>query len=418
MSYSQSTQHHPEEFLILIADDEPNIRFALKEFLSEQGYRVQEAEDGEEAYQLYEYMEPDLIITDITMPGISGIELLKRIKETDPYTPIILITGFPSVDAAVDCLRIGASDYISKPFELHKITESVQVALRKRRRVLKTLASPSSVDAAIPIGYSFIRSLGEGASGSVYLIIKDSNPEQLLALKVLRINSYSPEQQKMTTRRFSHEIRAASMINHPNVITVYGHGLSEVTEHPYVIMEYVPGQPLSFFIRHNTLQLGSKIKILKQVASALHAIHEKGICHRDVKPDNVLVNEDLVPKLTDFGIAHLPDSDLTNTAQMLGSPSYMSPEAYLSAEADHRSDIFAFGIVAYELLHGKRLFQGNSLVELMNKICRNPPILPDDVSQELPEKLRQMVIKCLSYCPEDRFQDAQEIADLLSTFGC
>jgi serine/threonine-protein kinase len=152
-----------------------------------------------------------------------------------------------------------------------------------------------------------------------------------------------------------------------------------------------------------------KALILRQIADALSAIHERKICHRDIKPANIMVDQALTVKLTDFGIAHLPDSDLTMTANILGTPTYMSPEAFISAKVDERSDIFSLGTVAYEFLLGRKPFQSDNIRALARVIQFSKPQAPCKINPNFPRKLQQILAKMLKKDPANRYRSATEV---------
>ncbi len=400
---------------VLVVDDEEGVRMTLEDFLSALGYLVLTANDGREGLDMLSAAEVDIVITDIHMPVMTGLEMLRHASEAYPYLPIILITGQPSVDAAVQCLRHGAADFITKPFDLSRIETALQTALEKRRNVELAAAPAVRDELRLPPGYTYVRTLGEGSMGIVYLVAELRPPQRFLALKILRTDDLSYDERRERVFRFGHEIRAAGMVDHPNIVKVYECGPGGDGYGSFVAMEYVPGQPLTFFVRHDDLTLPHKLVILRQVADALRAIHEVGVCHRDIKPANVLVNEELVPKLTDFGVARVPNSDLTQTRQLLGSPSYMAPEAFLEAGSDPRSDIFSLGVVAWELLHGKRLFTGDSLMAIMHRICAEDSLQKVKFDRRLPEEVHHVIRTCLARNPDDRWQDCAQLVAALDS---
>jgi serine/threonine-protein kinase len=208
-------------------------------------------------------------------------------------------------------------------------------------------------------------------------------------------------------------------VRHPNVVQILDYGTTPERHVPFVAMEYVAGQALDFFIRHDVLTLPQRVRLLAQLAEALAAVHQAGICHRDIKPANVLVTEELLPKLSDFGIARLPNSELTRSGQVMGSPAYMAPEAFISPRIDARADLFSFGIVAYEVLHGQRLFRGDTLLDLMHQITAPEPFPPERLHPDLSLPLAAILLRCLARRPEDRFASAQDLAralqDVLAT---
>ena len=407
---------------ILVVDDEDPIRANLREFLEMLGYSVAEAADGRQGMVAYFGQDPDVVITDVHMPAKSGIELLHEIRRQDAAASVIIITGKPSVDAAVDCIRGGAIDYISKPFDLLKLKDTVAAAVKQRRKLVAadpegTVFNSFSHRQQAPAGYETVRALGQGNMGMIYLVQRIDDPRRRFAMKVLRQDIGVGQRQEAARQRFDHEVAAAAMVQHPNVVEIIDFGVMAGGQTPYVVMEYVNGKPLSFYIRHETLAPVQKAEILRQVARALVAIHQAGIYHRDIKPSNILMGTDFHPKLTDFGIARLPDSELTLAMSLVGTPAYMAPEAYGSAAAiDQQSDIFSLGVVAYELFTGTRPFEGSSIPALMHQVCRHQPPPPREVDPECPRRVQDLVMRMLAKAPPERPPSAEAVVAALDRF--
>jgi serine/threonine-protein kinase len=200
------------------------------------------------------------------------------------------------------------------------------------------------------------------------------------------------------------------MVNHPNVVRILDYGTAEAEQNPYIVMEYLKGRSLRFLIARGDVPLANRLRILAQVADALTAIHAAHICHRDIKPSNILVDEHLVAKLTDFGVARLPESDLTLTTSFVGSPAYMAPEAYVSARVDHRADLFSLGVVSYEFLVGTKPFTGENLPQMMNAIRHQAPPLPHSLVPRFPPDLERLLMAMLEKDPRQRPQAAETVA--------
>jgi len=284
---------------ILVVDDDSLLRRTLTRFLKREGFRVSEAADGEAAWEFLQEHETDVIVTDVKMPRRTGIELLECLREERSNIPVILITGAPDVEAAVDCMKIGAFDYISKPVKPVRLRERVLAALSHRRSQLQGAVlgtGPGDVLA----GYRIVRVLGEGSAGVVCQAEKNTaGKTESFAVKILKAAGVEEARRGRMLKRFLHEAKAASRISHPNVIRFVEYGLAREESIPYLVMEYFPSPTLK-----DTLQtimgrsVVDKIRIIRQIAGALAAIHAEGICHRDVKPGNVMINTDTLLALT------------------------------------------------------------------------------------------------------------------------
>ena len=215
--------------------------------------------------------------------------------------------------------------------------------------------------------YRITAKLGAGGMGEVFLA-EDTRLQRKAAIKFLPAEMAADPERR---QRFLNEARAASALNHPHVCVVYDVGETD-DGLPFIAMEFVEGQSLHALVKQGPLEISRVVEIAVQVADALDAAHSRGIVHRDIKPANISLNERGQVKVLDFGLAkRLPtgtdrpdvtqDYQLTREGQVVGSPSYMSPEQALGKDLDHRSDLFSVGVVLYELATGKRPFTGATL---------------------------------------------------------
>ncbi|MFM1892246.1 MAG: hypothetical protein RLZ44_1323, partial [Pseudomonadota bacterium] len=247
-------------------------------------------------------------------------------------------------------------------------------------------------------GYRIERLIAEGSTASVYLAVQQSLGRQV-ALKVLK-QFDNPEQ----STRFLTEGQIVAALNHRNIITIYDIGC--VGSRHYIAMEYLEGGSLTDRIRQG-MSLAAALELLESIAGCLDFVHRKGVVHRDVKPDNILFHADGTPKLTDFGIAkqYSHDQDLTMDGRAFGSPYYLSPEQAQGKVLDGRSDIYALGIVFYEMLTGQKPYAEESHVQTILAHMSQPvPVLPAPYAA-YQDMLELMIAKA----PEDRFGSAAEL---------
>lgn len=266
--------------------------------------------------------------------------------------------------------------------------------------------------------YRVIRRLGEGNIGIVFLCERLSD-RKLVAMKLLKCKSGTDDYYDELFYRFIHEANAISQLSHPNIVKFieFGRGSADSADSPYIVMEYCDGQSLANLIDNEVkISLNDKIEIIKQVASALEMVHNRNILHRDIKPDNIIVDDDYKVKITDFGVCHLPSSDLTTVNAIIGTPSYLAPEYLLQGTASPAMDIYALGVVAYELFLGVRPFHYSNLPEYMSRIKREYPIEPRKLIHDFPQPLQEIIGKMLKKNPRNRFQRAQEIIDNLESY--
>jgi Tol biopolymer transport system component len=266
--------------------------------------------------------------------------------------------------------------------------------------------------------FEILEKLGEGGMGVVWKA-RDKRLGRLVALKVLPAKLVALESAK---RRFVKEAKAASALNHPNIVAIYEIDSAEGLD--FVAMELIPGKSLDLLIRRKGLPLNESLKYSIQMADALAAAHAAGIVHRDVKPSNIMVNENGMVKVLDFGLAKLTEdsetSEFASTATIAESPqtdegtivgtaSYMSPEQAEGKKVDARSDIFSFGVVLYEMLTGRRAFQGDSKMSTLAAILNHEPEPVEQVVKGIPREVSRVLYRCLRKEPQRR---AQSMADL------
>ncbi len=249
--------------------------------------------------------------------------------------------------------------------------------------------------------YNILEKLGEGGMGVVYKA-HDTKLDRTVALKFLPQHLDSSESDKL---RFVQEAKAAATLSHPNICTI--HQIDEYEGNTFIVMEYVEGQTLK---DKQNIHFKQAIEIGIQIADGLTAAHEKGIVHRDIKPDNIMVRKDGRIQVMDFGLALFRGvSRMTKEGSTAGTASYMSPEQVQGMDVDHRSDIFSLGIVLYELFAGELPFKGVHDTALAYEIVNVDPSPMSSVKPEIDPALDSIVLECLAKEPSDRYQSAAEI---------
>lgn len=256
--------------------------------------------------------------------------------------------------------------------------------------------------------YEILEHIGEGGMAEVYKAY-DPGINRAVALKVLRVEHCQNEEHKT---RFLREAKAAGALTHPNIVTVYDVGSIEGA--PYLMMELLEGQTLGDVLSSGRkLSMPSIAKIGAQLARALDYAHAKGVVHRDMKPDNIILGTDGESiKIADFGIARLDESSASESTQvgmMLGTPRYMSPEQASGIAVDGRSDLFAVGVIMYEMITGQKAFDAQSMPTLIMQIVQKDPVPIRQITAHAPVGLQKIVNKLLQKKPERRFQSGHEL---------
>jgi len=260
--------------------------------------------------------------------------------------------------------------------------------------------------------YQVVEVIGKGAMGTVYKGY-DRVLERPVALKAVRKDQVEQAVAGQIIARFKNEAQAASRLNHPGIVGVYAY--DDNKQFAYIAMEFVEGRGLrDFLARQERFGLQDVMSIMSQLLDALDYAHENGVVHRDVKPANIIMTPKGRVKVADFGIARIESSDLTQTGSIMGTPAYMSPEQYAGQQVDRRSDIFSCGVVLYELLTGKKPFEGPS-ESVGYKICHEPHRDPSEINPEgVPRVFDAILAKALAKRAEDRYASAREFAEALA----
>jgi len=265
--------------------------------------------------------------------------------------------------------------------------------------------------------YRIVRRLGKGGMGAVYEA-EDLRLGRAVALKVL-LNEGGSEEWR---RRFAREARAVAVVSHPNVAALYD--ADEDGGRCFIVMELLLGRSLRAVLAEGPLPVERVIRIARQIVLGLGAAHEKGIVHRDIKPDNIMISDGDGVKILDFGIAKIVAGSLheershgrlltTKTGQVMGTPHYMSPEQARGAVVDPRTDIFSFGVVLYEMLAGRRPFRGKTQLEVILDVVNRVPEPVSSHRPGAPGEVEAIIERCLQKEAEDRFQSAGELLSAL-----
>ncbi len=444
---------------LLVIEDDPVLRESITVFLQTEGFHVQSASDGEQGLRLAVAGNFDLIMTDFVLPSLNGAEICRRLRGQGVRTPVIMMTGEKreEIDKVLG-LELGADDYLLKPIGMRELLARVHAVLRRsqpepdrpkttagktreclqchfenppgtrfcgrcgtslvpgaRPQVTPTETVPTPVSRELTPGttfarrYQIIEDLGHGGMGRVYKVF-DTEVREKLALKLLNPEIAADEQ---TIERFRNELKLARTISHRNICRMHDLGREEGAY--YITMEYVSGEDLKSLIhRIGALSIGKAVSIARQICEGLAEAHRVGVVHRDLKPQNIMIDRDGNSRIMDFGIARsVKGKGITGANVMIGTPDYMSPEQVDGKDPDVRSDIYSLGIVLFEMLTGRLPFEGETPLSIAVKQKSEAPPDPRKFNPQIPEALKQAVLKCLDKSRDKRYQSAESLsADL------
>jgi DNA-binding response OmpR family regulator len=399
---------------VLVIDDDPDLRNLLAHYIRQQWpageveeYDPLERDKPGAGFALGSY---DVIILDYMLGRGDGLQWLTDFKKRPDCPPIIFLTGAGNEIIAVRAMKAGADEYQRKQ-ELTK--ERLVTAIRDvaHERIEKTV--PPEVAARmeghilgarvrIP-GIKVLRLIGEGGMSRVYLASRESDDEPLV-VKILRSEV---TQDKRALARFIEEYNLVERISTRHVARIHGHGVSE--DNAYLVMEFFDGGDLNKRLAGKALPAEEALRIFRELMFALGDIHEQGILHRDLKPQNLMFRADGSLAIVDFGIAkHIDSIDHTN--EILGTPRYMSPEQVQGRALDLRTDIYSAGVLLYQMMLGSHLFGGETAVEVaLHHLNTPPPELPARL-----ERYQRLFDKLLEKDRDARFRNADELIGYLS----
>jgi eukaryotic-like serine/threonine-protein kinase len=401
---------------VLIIDDDPDVRNLLAHYIRQQwpagdveDYDPLEKPMPDAGFPLAPY---DVMILDYMLGRGDGLQWLAEFKRRPDCPPIIFLTGAGNESIAVRAMKAGADEYLRKQ-ELTK--ERLITAIRDvaHDKIEKTV--PPEIAARmeghvlgsrvrIP-GIKVLRLIGEGGMSRVYLASRESDDEPLV-VKILRSEI---TQDKRQLARFLEEYKLVERIHSRHVARIHGHGVSD--EHAYLVMEFFDGGDLNKRLGGKPLPPEEALGIFRELMFALGDIHERGILHRDLKPQNLMFRADGSLAIVDFGIAkHIDSIDQTNKGEILGTPRYMSPEQVQGRALDLRTDVYSAGVLLYQMMVGKHLFEGETAVEVaLHHLNTPPPALPERL-----ERYQRLFDKLLEKDRDARFRNADEVIGYLS----
>lgn len=402
---------------ILVAEDETPIRNNIVSLLRMEGFDVVEASNGRIALALAREHLPELVLSDVMMPELDGLGLLELLR-ADPLTasiPLIFLSARTERADRRRGMNLGADDYLGKPFSRDELLEAVNARLKRHQAATKSDASlkvsgtsPAASRQRAPVavkGYRILRKIGSGGMSEVFLAVRESDQREL-ALKVL---DTAINDDGALLDRFLQEYALLAQIDHPNVARIFDQGITDA--HAFLSMEY--------FVRGDIKQRIASgmtpheaLGVTVQVALALVQIHARGIVHRDVKPDNLMMRRDGTVALIDFGIAKHSGNGLGHTlhGEIVGSPFYLSPEQAAGKPVSAASDIYCLGVIFHEMLTGKRPYTADRMEVLLAQHLFSPPPRLAPQHNDMQDLLDRMMHKD----PAERMGTAQAVVKYIT----
>lgn len=427
---------------VLLVDDQPELRRLFERALVKSGHEVVAAASAREALELAAQGGFDVVISDVRMPDLTGVELLERLHAEDPALPVLLVSGSPDLDTAMKAVKYGAFEFLTKPVSFEALRASTARAIEQRRQheqkdqALAQYRSGERLRARAGAGgeheswtgellggrFRVGRLLGAGGMGAVYEATREDLGHMRVAVKVLHAALASDD---TLLSRFRREAETIGSINHPNIVSILDFQ-AEAGEPAFLVMELLDGVSL----RHELTRQGQfsparTVFIATQMLAALAAVHRAHVIHRDVKPDNIMLTSisglaDIV-KVLDFGVVKVlnavPGDTLTQIGTVLGTPTYMAPEHARGAPIDIRSDLYSVGAIMYEALAGRAPYSGDNYNALLFAIQQGKPVPIGELRTDVEPELVDVVMRAMATEASLRFQTAEEMLEALAPWG-
>jgi CheY-like chemotaxis protein len=397
---------------ILVVDDHPDNRELLMRRLEKEGFRVLEAESGRQALAHLRDGPVSLILLDVMMPEMSGLEVLQSVREAYSASelPVVMVTARSQSGDVVEALGLGANDYITKPIDFPVALARIQAQLRIRRAMPDDeVADPRDLRSGLVLDgrYRLEGRIGAGSFGTVYKA-RHLELEHNVAVKVLQTSAVTNAD---AMARFRREGVTACRVRHPNAVGVLDFGITPRGV-AYLVMELLAGFPLEEEMKGGRcLPVTRALRIAGAVCQALAAAHRAGIVHRDIKPGNVFLHHaggDEVPKVLDFGIAKIAGAAalqqrVTMEGWIVGTPVYMAPERFGAEEVTGEADVYSVGVMLFQMLTGRLPFEAEGdPMAVAVKHKHEPAPLLRALRRDLPAALEDAVASALAKLPQQR----------------
>lgn len=404
---------------LLMVDDDEDLCIIVGDRLLLDQHQVDSAFTLAQAAEMLRAGKYDLLILDWDLPDGKGTDLCRALRSMGDTIAVLMLTGRGAIDAKEEGFDAGADDYLTKPFDLKELSMRIRALLKRTAASAPPpvkaddAQGPPGVGKLISGKYLLQEVIGEGGMAVVYRATHTAMDKPVV---VKMIHRHLLSNSSMV-KRFEQECKIMAKISHPNVVAIFDVGEVDGSL-PFLVMEYVKGESLYDYIyREGGVPVQEALGIMIQICRGLEAAHASGVIHRDLKPENILIQDDKERsdrvKIVDFGVAHLVTSGqrLTAADQIVGTAQYMAPEQLLDTQLDARADIYAAGIILYEMVSGEMPFDATSTQALFVKLLREQPQpLSERCSRIAAQSpVEQITSRALQKDRSLRFQSAAEL---------
>ncbi|MFH1435242.1 MAG: response regulator [Pseudomonadota bacterium] len=431
----------------LIVDDDRVVRLLLTRMMASLGFEVTEAADGREALETASRLKFDLVITDLSMPHMNGIQFVREALAAGLAAPVIFLSATDSEAKVMEARSVGAFEFLEKPMNAYRLAEVVRDAMAgpgagaappsgehepadlsmdidvdeaeaPQEDARTAGAAPAQAKLPKRTGRYEVQELIARGGMSVVYKCKDPLLGRPVAVKVFHPAADGAGNAQDMVSRFQREAGAAAALAHPNIVAIHDMGLDEGSGDWFIVMELLQGRGL-----HGLLDEKEKIpekEVLSlgfQLADALAFAHARGVAHRDVKPSNVMIRQDGFAKLLDFGMASVRGWSLTLSGQILGAPSCMAPERIRGEPGGPLSDQFSLGVVLYHALTGENPFDGDTMEARFMRVLEHDPPPVAEVAGPVAPELSATIARLMSKDDQGRFPTMGNAADALLMLG-
>ena len=383
----------------MVVDDDGVCLAAVSKGLRKRGFEVVGYADPREAMRRLEQDQPAAVITDMRMPHMSGLEVVQEVKARlgSSAPPVLVVSVDDDERLLEDSFRLGATDYLLKPINEVELGVKLEKALRPTGQSRLSEPVPERIGA-----WQLIDCIGRGGTACVFTASREGE-EQLYAVKVVWPHLTRNTE---TLLRFRREIDLLADLSHPRLVRFLESGREG--EFYYYVMDYLPGGTLRTRIRRQGPRPWSEaLKLLEDVSQPLGYLHERGLVHRDVKPGNLFFDRDDQAVLGDFGLTRrMSDRGITLSEEFIGTPLYLAPEVFGSADFDHTVDFYALGVCAEEMLLGRPPLDEGDSVRVIGRIIDEGLPSPQELLPDLPRPVLDLLARLVSRQRDERPRDA------------